>query len=758
MICFAAETSLVRSLTFAASIALLSLWNLDCSANSVIANNYSDTGKPVYLPDVNVVGTARNHNTIQLPEIVGTNIYAGKKNNLILLKNLNAVVVNNNMRLIMAKVPGIHIWESDASGIQIGISARGLSPNRSWEFNTRQNGYDIASDPFGYPEAYYNPPMQAVQKIQVIRGAGALQYGPQFGGMVNYVLKDGSDIQKRFHAETQQTIGSYGLINTYNAIGGNTKKVNYYVFYDQRQGNGWRKNNRFQTRTLFGTLTWKIRNNLQVTAEQTAYTMLSQQPGGLTDEQYQQNPQASFRSRNWMNIPWFVSALKMNWDIDENTRLQARAFYLNGDRKSVGFMKSATTPDTPDSHTGQYQNREVSRDLYKNHGIEISMLHEYKLGVQKHTFTAGLRYYNGFTNRMQKGVGNNESGANFSVSNDGFPVTLRFQTMNMAGYIENAFRLGKKWLIIPGMRIENIQSASHGRIGLMNSGQEIESPAKNKVRIIFLPGIGLEFHASEQAEFYANFSKAYRPVLFSDLVQNNTTDVIDPNLRDASGFNADFGLRGLIARYFQVDVGPYFLQYNNRISSLSQTDKSGNSYSFRTNAGSTSTMGLESMVEFDVMEIAAVEKWKIPVFLSYAYNHARYNNFRYTAQSSGIITEGDLKGKYIENAPENIIRAGIGLSYQKTQINIQTSQISAVYTDAQNTENPSANGQTGKLSGYAVWDLNASFTVYKQIIFRFSINNLLDISYATRRAGGYPGPGIMPADGRFIMASISAVF
>jgi Fe(3+) dicitrate transport protein len=731
---------------------------LDCSANNRITHNYSDTGKPVYLPDVNVVGTSRNHNTIQLPEIVGTNIYAGKKNNLILMKNLNAIVVNNNMRQIMAKVPGIHVWESDASGIQVGIAARGLSPNRSWEFNTRQNGYDIASDPFGYPEAYYSPPMQAVHKIQVVRGAGALQYGPQFGGMVNYVLKDGSDIQKRFQAETQQTIGSYGLINTYNAIGGNTKKVNYYVFYDQRQGDGWRKNNRFQTRTLFGTLTWKIRNNLQVTAEQTAYTMLSQQPGGLTEEQFRQNPQASFRNRNWMNTPWFVSALKMNWDINENTRLQARAFYLYGDRNSVGFLKSATTPDTPNSITGQYQNREVSRDLYRNYGTEISLLHEYKLGQHKHTFTAGLRYYRGLTDRMQKGIGSTGYHADFNIVNEAFPILLNFKTINLAGYIENAFRIGKKWMVVPGLRIEHIQSESRGRIEISNNGQEIKSPIGNNSRYIFIPGIGIEFHALEQAEFYANFSNAYRPVLFSDLVQNNTTDVIDPNLRDASGFNADFGLRGHIARYFQVDFGPYFLQYNNRISSLSQTDKSGNTYAYRTNAGSTSTMGLESMLEFDVMEIAAVDKWKMPVFLSYAYNHARYNDFRYTTQNNGIITAGNLKGKHVENAPENIIRAGIGLSYQKIQVNIQTSHISGVYTDAQNTENPSVNGQTGKLSGYTVWDLNASFPVYKQIIFRFSINNLLDISYATRRAGGYPGPGIMPADGRFIMASMSAVF
>jgi len=127
------------------------------------------------LPDITIVGKNSNSDIQQMPEIVGTSIYAGKKSALIIIDNVQGNVVNNNMRQVLAKTPGIHIWESDPSGIQIGIAARGLSPNRSWEFNIRQNGYDIAADPFGYPEAYYNPQLQSVQRIEIIRGQGSLQ-------------------------------------------------------------------------------------------------------------------------------------------------------------------------------------------------------------------------------------------------------------------------------------------------------------------------------------------------------------------------------------------------------------------------------------------------------------------------------------------------------------------------------------------------------------------------------------------------------
>jgi len=149
-------------------------------------------------------------------------ILEGKKNETILLENVISNKATNNIRQAMAKVPGLNYWETDGSGIQIGISTRGLNPNRSWEFNTRQNGYDISSDVFGYPEAYYNPPLEAVDRIEIIRGSGSLQYGPQFGGMVNYILKRNTN-NKPLSFEGNVTAGSFGIISLYTAISGQNK-------------------------------------------------------------------------------------------------------------------------------------------------------------------------------------------------------------------------------------------------------------------------------------------------------------------------------------------------------------------------------------------------------------------------------------------------------------------------------------------------------------------------------------------------------
>ena len=122
----------------------------------------------------------------RMPEIKDNVLFSGKKNEVLRLSNINANLTNNNAREVFSRIPGVTVWENEGSGIQINVGVRGLSPNRSWELNTRQNGYDISSDVFGYPEAYYNPPLEAVETIQLIRGGASLQFGPQFGGMLNY--------------------------------------------------------------------------------------------------------------------------------------------------------------------------------------------------------------------------------------------------------------------------------------------------------------------------------------------------------------------------------------------------------------------------------------------------------------------------------------------------------------------------------------------------------------------------------------------
>ena len=110
----------------------------------------------------------------RLKDVEGTAIYAGKKTEVVLVNQSLANLATNNARQIYSQLSGLNIFQNDDAGLQLNIGGRGLDPNRTSNFNTRQNGYDISADVLGYPESYYTPPSESLEEIQIVRGAASL--------------------------------------------------------------------------------------------------------------------------------------------------------------------------------------------------------------------------------------------------------------------------------------------------------------------------------------------------------------------------------------------------------------------------------------------------------------------------------------------------------------------------------------------------------------------------------------------------------
>ena len=140
--------------------------------------------------------------------------------------------------------------------------------------------------------------------------------------MLNYVLK--REKEKPFSYETQNAVGSYNLMSSYNAIGGKLKKFSYYIYNHSRSGNGWRENNRFTVRNTHAFLEYRFTDKTKMSAEYTNSDYEMQQPGGLTDAQFENNPRQSGRERNWFGTPWnvfsvnFDTKINANWDLTRN--------------------------------------------------------------------------------------------------------------------------------------------------------------------------------------------------------------------------------------------------------------------------------------------------------------------------------------------------------------------------------------------------------------------------------------------------------
>jgi len=704
-----------------------------------------DSLRIVELPSAVVLGDHRGMRP--LPDTLGTVLMAGKKAVTLDPRNLAADLSVNQARQVFAKIPGMHVWENDGSGAQLGIATRGLSPNRSWEFNLRQDGADIAADAFGYPEAYYTPPMEAVERINVVRGAAGLAYGPQFGGMVDFVMRRGAT-DRVIAGSFRQTVGSYGLFNTYTDLGGTKGKWNYFGFVQHRRADGWRANSAYSTTAAHVGLRYAVSQRLKVGLSYTHNSLEQQQPGGLTDDNYVTDPRRSLRARNWLVAPWNVASLTAEWRPDSRTLIDAKVFGVIADRSSVGFVKAISVPDTISRNTGAYAARQVDRDGYRNLGVEVRMRRSWNWGGRQQEWSVGVRGYAAENARRQQGAGTTGTNADLAVTGD-FGKELDLSTRNAALYMENLFRVGERTSIVPGARVERIVSRVEGRINTTDAGA-VDSGERERTVVLF--GLGVQQQATAHTVLYANISQAYRPVLYGDLTPSATTDQIDPNLRDSRGYNADIGYRGRLGNVITFDAGLFLLQYNNRIGS-----RAVEGIVQRTNIGASQSRGAEVYVEADLLRpIKAANAPRLSLFASYAYVDARY-----TRWNDPAIAEDPNKriaNNRVENAPQHVLRSGLEAGKGRCSVSVQTSLVTGVFTDASNTQLANANATIGWLPGYTLMDATAGVQLSEAVKLTVGVNNALDARYATRRAGGYPGPGLLPGMGRQFFATLAAQF
>src|SRR5213078_2696478 len=125
-----------------------------------------DSTASTHLARVVVSADRALHVIGHLPSVSNDLIYSGKKTEVLVMDSLRANVAQDVERQILGRIPGAHFSETAGAGFPSnGVSVRGLDPTQSLEMNVRQNGVGIAADLFGYPETYYTPPGEALERI-----------------------------------------------------------------------------------------------------------------------------------------------------------------------------------------------------------------------------------------------------------------------------------------------------------------------------------------------------------------------------------------------------------------------------------------------------------------------------------------------------------------------------------------------------------------------------------------------------------------
>ncbi len=690
----------------------------------------------------------------KLRDIEETAIYAGKKTEVISIEKLTANKAINNARQIFAQVVGLTINESSDGGLQLSIGGRGLDPNRTSNFNTRQNDYDISADVLGYPESYYATPTEALEEIQVVRGAASLQYGTQFGGLVNFKIK--KPTTKPFEIITRNSIGSFKLFTNFTSISGTNNKLSYYVFYNFKKGDGFRPNSKFESKNYFANMNYQFNNNNSLHFDYTHYSYLAQQAGGLTDEMFKENPLQSNRTRNWFAVNWNLFALRFKHKFTQNADFSLQLFGLDASRKAIGLRSNRITD--PDKIG-------LERDLiigeFRNWGAEARFLKKYKFRDNSCAFLIGSKYYQSQNSGLQN-AGSSTSDADFEIASNEFPLyknqsNYKYPNLNFAVFGENIFRLSQKFSLTPGFRFENIKTQANGFYRRINQDlagnilldQNIpEQITKN--RNLILLGIGLSYKPKNRIEFYGNISQNYRSVTFNDIRTASPSFEIDDNITDEKGYTSDIGIRGQINDKVTFDANVFGLYYDDKIGEYATSNAKNQEFRRRGNLGTAVTYGFETMFDWSLSKTFFKENEN--------FNWNIFSNIAVTDSEYLTSEIAKIKGNKVEFVPLFNIKTGTGIGYSNFMTSLQFTYLSSQFSSANLTErNNVNNGISGQIPAYYVADISISYK-FNHFKIESGITNFTNNSYFTRRATGYPGPGIIPSDNRTFYATLEFLF
>ena len=694
----------------------------------------------VNLDEVTLIANKKKSFQLRkLKDVEGTTINAGKKNEVILLTQAIGNIASNNSRQIYSQIPGLNIFESDDAGIQLNIGGRGLNPNRSSNFNTRQNGYDISADVLGYPESYYTPPAESLKEIQIIRGAASLQYGTQFGGLVNFIFKE-PETDKKIELLSRNTIGSNNLYTNFTSLSGKKNKISYYTFFNFKEGEGFRANSNFNSKNAFLNINYNPSDKVLFKLDFTYLKYLAKQGGGLSDKMFKDDPYQSNRSRNWFGIDWFVYNFKYQQKLSLNSTLSVSLFGLNATRNSIGFRTNRVDQIDP------LLERDLINGDFNNFGAEIKYLTKYKIFSSPSTLLFGSKLYNS-RNYSEQGPGSDSYDADFEIKTNEFPnytnqSNYKYPNYNYAFFAENIFYINEKISITPGFRYEYIQTESDGyykKINLDGAGNfilnsTIDNSEKRKRNFILL-GIGFSIKPNNSIEIYSNFSENYRSVTFADISILNPAFSINPNINDENGNTFDIGIRGNFKNLISYDINFFNLNYKNRIGFVQKVTAMGNVKSEKGNVGDARISGIESLVDFNLSRIFDLgDNYIFNYYINYSYIDSKYTN----SDIPGVVN------KRVEFVPKNNLKTGLRFGFKDFIFSYQYSYISNQFTDSSNAIDGSLSGVIGEIPSYKISDLSASYSINK-LKFELGVNNLLKEKYFTRRATGYPGPGIIPS-------------
>ncbi|HEY1151414.1 MAG TPA: TonB-dependent siderophore receptor [Pseudoduganella sp.] len=596
---------------------------------------------------------------------------------------------------VLRRIPGVQATDNSGtagSAISLNIGVRGLTGRYSPRSTILLDGIPLAVAPYGQPQLSFAPvSLNNIESVDVVRGGGAVRYGPQnVGGIINF--------RSRSIPEAPGFVGDATVRYNHFGEGGHNTQYSAFlgsqfdngaglaILYSGMDGSEWREGSDEKVNDFALKYRYKISPNSEFYGKLTYFDVKSQTPGGLTVAQYNANPFQNTRPTDFWNGDRKGGDIGYLNTISATQEFEIKAYYNESFRQS-SLINAAKTQIT------------VQPRNYQVLGIEPRYTQRFAAAGLTHDVTVGYRYLrergddNNFTRNVATGV--NGAVTTFDNSTDAHSV-----------YIDDRIAVGA-WRITPGIRFERIRS------------DRVDATAKSTFSTDndkYLPSLNVAYLVNPALTVFANYSTSFGPVQNVQLNSQTAANPLKPELAKTSELGARWKNGAVSAEltFFRLKFDNQILQVPGTVPPVFQ------------NIGATKHDGVESAVDYTFDEASALAG--LNLFANYSYTKA--------LQESGTTAGLDVPF-YSRNTDTVGARYRIGA----WTVNLSSTHQSKQYSDANNTVAEAANGGVGQIPGFRLWNAQLNWKVAGLRGYEVSVgvNNLTDKRYYTRNVDGNAG-------------------
>lgn len=660
---------------------------------------------PVQMRAFQVEAEAEADHYVQgpfLPDTQGTRINVGKKTTILDFDS-QPRINGNNYRQALAQAPGLVLSEETSPLISIGY--RGLEPHRAQFTQVLKDGIPIHADQFGYPEAYYAPPLDTVDRIEFTRGGAALMYGPQPGGALNYVTHR-PRTDRAISGSTLHTFGSDDLYSTFSYLDGTVGRVGYYGYYNHRESDGIRSaNSDYSLDAWLGRVVLDANSASRWVLTLETYEEEHGEPGGLTfatganTANYLADRRAPSRLNDRFNLD--RSAISLAWERDFSrgtfaARVWAIDYVRASRRQGGGGFGTLPTGASAGTNT-------IERQQFTTLGAEARARIDWGM-AQRHAFTAGVQAFRSDSPRTDS------RGAAPDATVGSVLTKSQRDTLYLPVYVENLFRFGALSLT-PGFRLENIDQELNELVNTSKAAVGTPLGVRDERQTVPLFGLAAAYDLPRKSQAYLNVSQSYRPMVFTQAVPNGATNVVNADLEEGRAVQYEIGYRSQLADGLVFDASVFHLEFDNQIGSIALPG----GRSSVGNVGRAVHRGIEAGAQYDLLRaFGRPAKSALNLYANILLLDAEFK-------------QGAVAGKTPQYAPDHLVRTG--LIYTRgsgLKIGLTGTLSADSFADDVNTAQR-------YVPAYAVWDLTAEWRVpHTPVRLIGGVNNVFDEDYYSR--------------------------